>query len=209
MVSVAPCLPCSSSPYIFIVSMKIIACLNSESTQCCLPIPLFPLQAYELSTLTGTQVMLLVASETGHVYTFATRKLQPMITSDAGKALIQTCLNSPDSVANGGPDVMTTNGHLSVNVTGTGGNASSASATPSPSLNSQSSSTALHHQHQQLHSHEMANQGQDRLDSMHRACTSTPTTDQRMSATGYEETDLSYSVLSADDCSSLNDKVSA
>ena len=33
-------------------------------------------QAYELSTLTGTQVMLLVASETGHVYTFATRKLQ-------------------------------------------------------------------------------------------------------------------------------------
>ena len=54
--------------------------------------PLFsPLlfQAYELSTLTGTQVMLLVASETGHVYTFATRKLQPMITSDAGKALIQ------------------------------------------------------------------------------------------------------------------------
>lgn len=29
--------------------------------------------------------MLLVASETGHVYTFATRKLQPMITSEAGK----------------------------------------------------------------------------------------------------------------------------
>lgn len=40
--------------------------------------------------------MLLVASETGHVYTFATRKLQPMITSEAGKALIQTCLNTPD-----------------------------------------------------------------------------------------------------------------
>lgn len=54
------------------------------------------LQAYELSTLTGTQVMLLVASETGHVYTFATPKLQPMITSEAGKALIQTCLHQPD-----------------------------------------------------------------------------------------------------------------
>jgi hypothetical protein len=54
-------------------------------------------QAYELSTLTGTQIMLLVASETGHVYTFATRKLQPMITSDAGKQLIQTCLNSPEN----------------------------------------------------------------------------------------------------------------
>ncbi|XP_034252917.1 serum response factor homolog isoform X2 [Thrips palmi] len=68
-------------------------------------------KAYELSTLTGTQVMLLVASETGHVYTFATRKLQPMITSEAGKALIQTCLNSPDpcpssggSSGNGGSD---------------------------------------------------------------------------------------------------------
>ncbi|KAI1295350.1 Serum response factor -like protein [Halotydeus destructor] len=60
-------------------------------------------KAYELSTLTGTQVMLLVASETGHVYTFATRKLQPMITSEAGKALIQTCLNSPDP-ANAGTD---------------------------------------------------------------------------------------------------------
>lgn len=58
-------------------------------------------QAYELSTLTGTQVMLLVASETGHVYTFATRKLQPMITSEAGKALIQTCLNSPDPPPSG------------------------------------------------------------------------------------------------------------
>merc|ERR1719186_1332413 len=53
-------------------------------------------KAYELATLTGTQVMILVASETGHVYTFATQKLKPMITSDAGKALIQTCLYSPD-----------------------------------------------------------------------------------------------------------------
>ncbi|NXY38825.1 SRF factor, partial [Pomatorhinus ruficollis] len=76
---------------------------------------------YELSTLTGTQVLLLVASETGHVYTFATRKLQPMITSETGKALIQTCLNSPDSPPR-----------------------------------------------------------------------SDPTTDQRMSATGFEETDLTY-----------------
>lgn len=82
------------------------------------------LQAYELSTLTGTQVMLLVASETGHVYTFATRKLQPMITSDAGKALIQTCLNSPDPPQ-----------------------------------------------------------------------TSAPTSDQRMSASGYEETELTYNAI--------------
>lgn len=84
-------------------------------------------KAYELSTLTGTQVLLLVASETGHVYTFATRKLQPMITSETGKALIQTCLNSPDSPP--------------------------------------------------------------RTD---------PSTDQRMSATGFEETDLTYQVSETD-----------
>ncbi|VDN28396.1 unnamed protein product [Gongylonema pulchrum] len=53
-------------------------------------------KAYELSTLTGTQVMLLVASETGHVYTFATKKLRPMISSEAGKTLIRNCLNTPD-----------------------------------------------------------------------------------------------------------------
>ena len=47
-------------------------------------------------------MMVLVASETGHVYTFATQKLQPMITSEAGKALIQTCLNSPDQAAAAG-----------------------------------------------------------------------------------------------------------
>ncbi|XP_072240068.1 serum response factor-like isoform X2 [Leuresthes tenuis] len=86
-------------------------------------------KAYELSTLTGTQVLLLVASETGHVYTFATRKLQPMITSETGKALIQTCLNSPDSPPR-----------------------------------------------------------------------SDPSSDQRMSATGFEETDLSYQVMEADGC---------
>uniref|UniRef100_A0A672NV84 Serum response factor n=1 Tax=Sinocyclocheilus grahami TaxID=75366 RepID=A0A672NV84_SINGR len=80
-------------------------------------------KAYEPFTLTGTQVLLLVASETGHVYTFATRKLQPMITSETGKALIQTCLNSPDSPPR-----------------------------------------------------------------------SDPSTDQRMSATGFEETDLTYQV---------------
>eukprot|EP01103_Thecamoeba_quadrilineata_P013027 TRINITY_DN349_c0_g1_i1.p1 TRINITY_DN349_c0_g1~~TRINITY_DN349_c0_g1_i1.p1 ORF type:complete len:345 (-),score=96.15 TRINITY_DN349_c0_g1_i1:43-1077(-) len=54
-------------------------------------------KAYELSTLTGTQVLLLVASETGHVYTFATPKLQALITKPEGKNLIQSCLNAPDT----------------------------------------------------------------------------------------------------------------
>jgi len=55
-------------------------------------------KAYELTTLTGTQALLLVASETGHVYTFATPKLQPLITKPEGKNLIQSCLNAPDNV---------------------------------------------------------------------------------------------------------------
>ncbi|CAL9688151.1 unnamed protein product [Knipowitschia caucasica] len=93
-------------------------------------------KAYELSTLTGTQVLLLVASETGHVYTFATRKLQPMITSETGKALIQTCLNSPDSPPR-----------------------------------------------------------------------SDPSTDQRMSATGFEETDLTYQVSEAEGMGETKDSL--
>ncbi|XP_059486885.1 serum response factor homolog isoform X2 [Neocloeon triangulifer] len=75
-------------------------------------------KAYELSTLTGTQVMLLVASETGHVYTFATRKLQPMITSEAGKALIQTCLNSPDASQPVPQAAATTGGDQRMSATG-------------------------------------------------------------------------------------------
>jgi pheromone receptor transcription factor len=48
-------------------------------------------QAYELSVLTGTQVLLLVVSETGLVYTFTTPKLQPLVTKAEGKNLIQVC----------------------------------------------------------------------------------------------------------------------
>ncbi|KAG2229315.1 hypothetical protein INT48_005884, partial [Thamnidium elegans] len=55
-------------------------------------------KAYELSTLTGTQVLLLVVSETGLVYTFTTVKLQPIVTKPEGKNLIQACLNAPDPV---------------------------------------------------------------------------------------------------------------
>lgn len=53
-------------------------------------------KAYELSILTGTQVLLLVVSETGLVYTFTTSKLQPLVTKPEGKSLIQACLNAPD-----------------------------------------------------------------------------------------------------------------
>ncbi|KAL7420456.1 transcription factor of the MADS box [Cryptotrichosporon argae] len=58
-------------------------------------------KAYELSILTGTQVLLLVVSETGLVYTFTTSKLQPLVTKAEGKNLIQACLNAPEGL---GPD---------------------------------------------------------------------------------------------------------
>ncbi|KAG0704215.1 hypothetical protein DFH29DRAFT_802199 [Suillus ampliporus] len=44
---------------------------------------------------TGTQVLLLVVSETGLVYTFTASKLQPLVTQPEGKNLIQACLNAP------------------------------------------------------------------------------------------------------------------
>jgi pheromone receptor transcription factor len=55
-------------------------------------------KAYELSTLTGTQVLLLVVSETGLLYTFTTAKLQPLVTQPEGKNLIQACLNAPRGI---------------------------------------------------------------------------------------------------------------
>ncbi|KAJ4407311.1 transcription factor of the MADS box [Neurospora sp. IMI 360204] len=63
-------------------------------------------KAYELSVLTGTQVLLLVVSETGLVYTFTTPKLQPLVTKAEGKNLIQACLNAPEpaSTENGVDD---------------------------------------------------------------------------------------------------------
>ncbi|KAF9977450.1 transcription factor of the MADS box [Actinomortierella ambigua] len=61
-------------------------------------------KAYELSTLTGTQVLLLVVSETGLVYTFTTPKLQPLVTRPEGKNLIQACLHAPDKEPTPEPD---------------------------------------------------------------------------------------------------------
>ncbi|KAI9485692.1 MAG: hypothetical protein EXX96DRAFT_475554 [Benjaminiella poitrasii] len=63
-------------------------------------------KAYELSTLTGTQVLLLVVSETGLVYTFTTPKLQPLVTKPEGKNLIQSCLNAPEPVESSPSSVM-------------------------------------------------------------------------------------------------------
>ncbi|GAA6035665.1 hypothetical protein JCM8097_004959 [Rhodosporidiobolus ruineniae] len=58
-------------------------------------------KAYELATLTGTEVLLLVVSETGIVYTFTTTKFQPLVGAaengqpSEGQRLIQQCLAVP------------------------------------------------------------------------------------------------------------------
>jgi len=49
--------------------------------------------------LTGTQVLLLVVSETGLVYTFTTPKLQPLVTKAEGKNLIQVISQCPHTNA--------------------------------------------------------------------------------------------------------------
>jgi hypothetical protein len=41
--------------------------------------------------------MVLVASESSHVYTFATPKFKPILNSEPGRKLIKTCLTSDDS----------------------------------------------------------------------------------------------------------------
>ncbi|KAG8990567.1 transcription factor of the MADS box, partial [Tulasnella sp. JGI-2019a] len=60
-------------------------------------------KAHELSTLTGTQVLLLVVSESGLVYTYTTDKLQPIVTQPEGKNLIQSYLNAPTPTGGGMP----------------------------------------------------------------------------------------------------------
>ncbi|CAH8834631.1 unnamed protein product [Trichobilharzia szidati] len=57
-------------------------------------------KAVELAELTGAEVLLLVASETNHVYTFATQRLKGIIELECGKKLIQTCLSSSGNSAN-------------------------------------------------------------------------------------------------------------
>jgi len=48
-------------------------------------------KAYELSELTGSEIMVLIASKTGNIYSFATPKFQPMVSEPEGKRLISTC----------------------------------------------------------------------------------------------------------------------
>lgn len=56
-------------------------------------------KSFELSTLTGAPTLCIIASETGHVYTFMTPGFDQLVNNPAGRKLIQSCLNAPD-VAN-------------------------------------------------------------------------------------------------------------
>lgn len=50
-------------------------------------------KAYELSVLTGANVLLLIYSSNGLVYTFATPKLEPVVKEKDGKELVWKCIN--------------------------------------------------------------------------------------------------------------------
>jgi len=49
-------------------------------------------QAYELSVLTNAEVLLLLQSESSSVYSFTTPRLEPVVSSERGKALIESSL---------------------------------------------------------------------------------------------------------------------
>ncbi|KAJ7852201.1 SRF-type transcription factor (DNA-binding and dimerization domain)-domain-containing protein, partial [Mycena olivaceomarginata] len=51
-------------------------------------------KAYELSTLTGSQILLIAVAETGLVYTFSTGKFQPLVSQPWGKSLIHAYLDA-------------------------------------------------------------------------------------------------------------------
>jgi pheromone receptor transcription factor len=53
-------------------------------------------KGYELHVLTGTEILLLVASESGHVYTYATDKFKPIIVEH--EDIIQKCLSGHDTL---------------------------------------------------------------------------------------------------------------
>ncbi|EHN00882.1 Arg80p [Saccharomyces cerevisiae x Saccharomyces kudriavzevii VIN7] len=54
-------------------------------------------KAYELSVLTGANILLLILANSGLVYTFTTPKLEPVVREDEGKNLIKACINAPNS----------------------------------------------------------------------------------------------------------------
>jgi len=50
-------------------------------------------KAYELTTLTNAQILLIVCSETGHNYSFATPKLQPVVSQPDAKIILGQLLS--------------------------------------------------------------------------------------------------------------------
>lgn len=55
-------------------------------------------KAHELTVLTGAQALLIIASDTNHVYTFATEKLRPMISEEQCRTLLHSCLAQAQSL---------------------------------------------------------------------------------------------------------------
>lgn len=54
-------------------------------------------KAYDLTTLTGCEIFLFLASETGQIYVFSTKRMRPLATDKKALELIERCLNVPSS----------------------------------------------------------------------------------------------------------------
>jgi len=75
-------------------------------------------KTHELAVLTGSQVLLVIASDTNHIYTFSTGKLRPIVGDDRCRELLVQCLShdenyihsfpqdatAPDAAAAAGPE---------------------------------------------------------------------------------------------------------
>jgi SRF-type transcription factor (DNA-binding and dimerisation domain) len=52
-------------------------------------------KAHVIHTLTGCEILLVVASESGNAYTYSSKKLRPLIGTDTGQSLLKRLLNMP------------------------------------------------------------------------------------------------------------------
>ncbi|KAJ3124898.1 hypothetical protein HK098_000725, partial [Nowakowskiella sp. JEL0407] len=50
--------------------------------------------AFELSELTGCEVLTLIVSESNKIYSYATKRLDPFISDDRSRELIHRCLSN-------------------------------------------------------------------------------------------------------------------
>lgn len=61
-------------------------------------------KARDLASLTGVQILVVIESSGGRVFTYATPKLQDVVQSERGRSLLQECLGSGGDEGNAQED---------------------------------------------------------------------------------------------------------